>query len=447
MKRRIALLSLVLLAAIAGIAYAVRAGSADEDTVAFVNGEPVSEGEFRLLTEANRSDVYRYFREKYGAEDGEGFWNRSFGGEIPLERLRDVALDAAVKDKIIQLSARKLGLIDDLSFDGLVGRWQDENERRKKTIERGGVIYGPQQIDLTAFRTLELNDLEAKLKRMMEQEISDDELMRYYELHPSAFQSSAVRRIRRISSTSASDYYGTNYHYAQTGNGATATWTPYLPKAGKYSVYYWLPDGMSNRAQSAPFTIHYNGGSQTYYVDQQAAGGSWICLGTHEFAAGTSGYVRLTSAADNNYVIADAIKFVYEPPEEYIVDNTSATVVGTWTSSTFEPTYYGTNYIFKNSGSGASYVQWTPHLPSVGNYDVYIWLPNGSSNRPTNAVFTVYFNGGSQAYTVDETLPGGEWKLLGTHSFAAGTGGYVLLTDSAQPGTVVIADAVKFVKR
>ncbi len=247
-------------------------------------------------------------------------------------------------------------------------------------------------------------------------------------------------------STSASDYYGSNYHYAQTGSGSTATWTPNLTAAGDYNVYYWLPDGAPNRAASAPFTVYYNGGSHTYYVNQQQPGGQWILLGKHDFAVGTSGYVRLTNTADQNYVNADAIKFVYDNPVEYIVDNTQATITGTWTASTFEPTYYGTNYIFKDSASGSANVKWTPDLDSAGDYDVYYWLPNGSGNRPTNAVFTVYYQGGSQAYTVDETALGGTWKLLGTHNFAAGTGGYVRITDSATANTKVIADAIRFVK-
>jgi hyaluronate lyase len=69
------------------------------------------------------------------------------------------------------------------------------------------------------------------------------------------------------------------------------------------------------RASNAPYTIYYDGGSQTVPVDQSTTGlggGKWNLLGTYTFAAGTSGYIQLSNNA-NNYVVADAIKLVPVP--------------------------------------------------------------------------------------------------------------------------------------
>lgn len=111
-------------------------------------------------------------------------------------------------------------------------------------------------------------------------------------------------------STTQPNYYDTNYDYRGTnGKIRNRIWRPDIEIAGDYNVYYWLPDGTSNRATDAPFTVYYNGGSQTFYVNQQLPGGSWIKLGTFDFAIGTSGYVELTNNANNSYVIADAVKF------------------------------------------------------------------------------------------------------------------------------------------
>ncbi|KOF08628.1 hypothetical protein AC739_19375, partial [Planococcus glaciei] len=74
--------------------------------------------------------------------------------------------------------------------------------------------------------------------------------------------------------------YGNGQRYTRTGNGSrTVTWTPYIPVAGEYSVYVWWVEH-SNRVTNAPYTINYDGGSKTIYVNQQENGGKWNYLGT-----------------------------------------------------------------------------------------------------------------------------------------------------------------------
>lgn len=132
---------------------------------------------------------------------------------------------------------------------------------------------------------------------------------------------------------------------------------------------------------------------------------------------------------------------------DIVIDNTSALFTGTWVASTALPHYYGSDYVYNQTGTGADKIRWTPNLTSAGNYSVYYWIPEGNSARPTNATYTVYYSGGSQQYTVNQqAAPGGSWVLLGTHPFSAGTSGYVELTDQAN-GQYVSADAIKFVKQ
>jgi hypothetical protein len=102
-------------------------------------------------------------------------------------------------------------------------------------------------------------------------------------------------------------YKGTEYSHASGSGSNTATWRPDLPQAGNYAVYAWWTT-FSNRATDAPYTIHYNGGSQTIDVNQKINGNQWNYLGTFAFIAGTAGSVVLSDDADK-YVIADTIKF------------------------------------------------------------------------------------------------------------------------------------------
>jgi hypothetical protein len=133
------------------------------------------------------------------------------------------------------------------------------------------------------------------------------------------------------------------------------------------------------------------------------------------------------------------------PPPDVILDNPSATVVGTWAAGTSSPDKYGSDYRFKDTkGSGAAYVEFRPNLPASGNYQVFEWHPQGA-NRTTDAPVEITSNGGPQTVLVNQQINGGTWVWLGTFNFSAGTAGCVRIKDNFTTGSVVLADAVKFV--
>jgi len=113
--------------------------------------------------------------------------------------------------------------------------------------------------------------------------------------------------------TTAAGHYGDDYRFRlTTATGAAfgeVEWRPNLPAAGLYEVAIYYPQG-SNRANNAPFTVHYANGSQTFAVNQRQNGGQWNVLGTFEFDAGTTGRVTLTNQANASVVIADAVRFM-----------------------------------------------------------------------------------------------------------------------------------------
>lgn len=103
-----------------------------------------------------------------------------------------------------------------------------------------------------------------------------------------------------------------DFQYDDTpGDGDTATWTPVVPESGHYKVYTWWT-AWTNRATDAPYTITYNGGSETVDVNQQILGGQWNELGTYPFAVGTSGTIELSDDADG-MVVADGVKLELQP--------------------------------------------------------------------------------------------------------------------------------------
>jgi hypothetical protein len=130
-----------------------------------------------------------------------------------------------------------------------------------------------------------------------------------------------------------------------------------------------------------------------------------------------------------------------------IVDNTNqtgVTIVGTWLSSTAISGYYGTNYLDDgNENKGGSSVTFTPTLPSAGTYQVYArWT--SYSNRANNVPIDIISSTWTNTVYVDQTQQGGEWVLLLTTNFNAGTTGKVRIRNA---GTTeyVIANAVEFI--
>ncbi len=140
--------------------------------------------------------------------------------------------------------------------------------------------------------------------------------------------------------SAAPDKYSDYYEYTGTAAGsdsAQAVFRPTIITPGQYDVYLWYSQG-SNRSQAAPVTIGYQGGNAQNFVDETTNGGSWkLLVGGQNFAAGTSGYVRLGNGTGESgkIVIADAVRLVYSSGQDAA---TNGTVPGWWANF-----YFGTN--------------------------------------------------------------------------------------------------------
>jgi len=120
---------------------------------------------------------------------------------------------------------------------------------------------------------------------------------------------------------------------------------------------------------------------------------------------------------------------------------------GSWpysTNATLTPKAIGADYRYNSDTTSGNTHTWTPTITEAGDYQVEVHFTS-ESDRSTATPYTVYYNGGSKAYSVDQTgAADGIWKTLGVHPFAAGTTGRVVLGDVV--GKSVIADAVRFTK-
>ena len=131
-------------------------------------------------------------------------------------------------------------------------------------------------------------------------------------------------------------------------------------------------------------------------------------------------------------------------------DSMGVQLSGSWTGSTAVPGYYGANSVFASTvagGTPTATCTFSPTLPATANYDIYLrWTAN--VNRPNNAPVDIAFADNQTTVTVDQTLNGGTWMLLGTFPCEAGSSNSVTIrNNTGATGKYVVADAVQFVPR
>lgn len=117
-------------------------------------------------------------------------------------------------------------------------------------------------------------------------------------------------------STHTPPYVGLGYlHDMKAGKGSkSVTFTPTLPKAGRYEVRLAHCYNV-RRSTKTPVTIHHADGESTVRINQQeepAHGRLFRSLGTFRFEAGRTVWVRVSNEGTepDKVVVADAVQFL-----------------------------------------------------------------------------------------------------------------------------------------
>ena len=195
--------------------------------------------------------------------------------------------------------------------------------------------------------------------------------------------------------------YGADYRFASTVAGSptyTATYTPTIVTPGKYDIYVWYPAG-SNRAADAPWTISYNGGTVIVPVNQQINGGAWYLIAScKDFAAGTSGYIRLANNTGTTgfVVMADAVQvtsslaptITTQPINKTVCPNTAVTFTVSATGSATLTYQWKKNGTDISGATSSSLALGAVTAANAGTYSVQVVNPVGSATS-SGAILTV----------------------------------------------------------
>jgi hypothetical protein len=157
--------------------------SSQPSIVAWVNGIPIEEGEMQRAMNENRSLVLNYFYEQYGVEDSSEFWYGTYGGEVPVDLLKQKALEMLIQYKVERGLAYEAKLIQSLDYKSFLTDWRQENKRRKQTVAENGVIYGPVAFSEAQYFQYSHSKLMIELKEAWakSQQIQEERLIAQYE--------------------------------------------------------------------------------------------------------------------------------------------------------------------------------------------------------------------------------------------------------------------------
>lgn len=159
--------------------------------VATVNGIPVTVEEFRLAMDQHRAMVIQDYTENHGMNYGGDFWAPQPGGDGPLERLKQLALEDLVRTKTVECLAAELGLVERTGFSAMREAMRNENKSRAENAQSGRVVYGALAFTEQTFYDYYYTNLEIQLKNALmngvlaldEQDCED-----YLRQHPEEFQ-------------------------------------------------------------------------------------------------------------------------------------------------------------------------------------------------------------------------------------------------------------------
>ncbi len=129
-----------------------------------------------------------------------------------------------------------------------------------------------------------------------------------------------------------------------------------------------------------------------------------------------------------------------------VLDNPSAHFQGSWNTGTSSPDKYGPDYRWASTGTAQALAWWTPTLPQAGLYEISLWWPQGSNRNPATRV-GLRLNGQTLSTTVDQRFQGGQWNPLGTVWLPAGNATPIGLSNEGPASSVVVADALRLVRR
>jgi hypothetical protein len=214
--------------------------------------------------------------------------------------------------------------------------------------------------------------------------------------------------------------------YTSTNNAANlATYTPGL--SGTYKLEVFVP-AWTRLSTGVPYTVKHASGSTPITLNQAAAAGTWVRLGSADFtldAASTitvSGAVTQVAGQTEKRALADALRFTPATPPpppssglKFEVETLAHTQSDTLTTYN-EAAASGGSYDHLAANAVGDYVQYTANVPTAGTYTIKVAFKGAASRGRAQ----LKIDGTNQGAPFDQRPPGYQSVTLGTKTLSAG---------------------------
>ncbi|OZG67394.1 hypothetical protein [Bifidobacterium eulemuris] len=148
-----------------------------------LGGRVVGEEEFLFALGRERHATQAYFRRRYDADLGYGFWRASFGGESVAQYAARRAVDRLRHLHAFYEVAAGARLVDGVDFASAKRRWAACNVRLERAVRAGEPVYGLSRYDFATYLTHEMAALEERYcsdPSLSGMAVGDDEAERFF---------------------------------------------------------------------------------------------------------------------------------------------------------------------------------------------------------------------------------------------------------------------------
>ena len=166
-----------VIAAMAAV-FIIQHNNQNEKIAFSVNGTEVSEKEFSAEMQDMKQRVSAEFYQKYNQTLSAKDMNKSFDGERPIDRLRELAKNSLIEKKIKLKLANENGFSYPTDYEGFYKKMEEENKNRRDKINSGGVVYGSEEFTRKTWDAYVFSSIDTSLRDSLIT-ISDDDLARY----------------------------------------------------------------------------------------------------------------------------------------------------------------------------------------------------------------------------------------------------------------------------
>lgn len=192
-KRGKFLFSLIIIFVLMFITINASSGN-DEDTVFYVNDEPVHKEEILESAKNLSSAVRNEILTTYEIEPDKFSWDYKVeGSKKAIDILNDKVIDKVTYDKIIQIESKEKGLIDKIDYNSIKKELEKENEKRFQNKLNNEIVYGTTEFGFSEYYQYMNSNLSIQLRKILIDEgvlkVKDKELESIYKDNKNMFQS------------------------------------------------------------------------------------------------------------------------------------------------------------------------------------------------------------------------------------------------------------------